>query len=111
MDSNINNHLTTQPFNHLTRPEVECFISSVPDFSNLSYHQITGTTLKNTNIEMRIFKILNKNIMMRPFLVLVIDIFVICICFEFRPARPRLFVQDVSAALECETEINIQRYA
>jgi hypothetical protein len=33
---------------------------------------------------MRIFKILNKNIMMRPFLVLGIDIFVICICFEFR---------------------------
>jgi len=40
--------------------------------------------LKNTNIEMRIFKFLNKNIMIRPFLVLVIDIFVICICFEFR---------------------------
>jgi len=33
---------------------------------------------------MRIFKILNKNIMVRPFLVLVIDILVICICFEFR---------------------------
>ena len=30
------------------------------------------------------FKILNKNLMIRPFLVLVIDIFVICICFEFR---------------------------
>lgn len=36
------------------------------------------------NIEMRIFKILNKNLMIRPFLVLVIDIFVICICFEIR---------------------------
>ena len=33
---------------------------------------------------MRIFKILNKNIMIGPFLVLVIDIFVIYICFEFR---------------------------
>ena len=33
---------------------------------------------------MRIFKILNKNITIRPFLVLVIDIFGICICFEFR---------------------------
>jgi len=33
---------------------------------------------------MRIFKILNKNLMIRSFLVLVIDIFVICIYFEFR---------------------------
>jgi len=33
---------------------------------------------------MRIFKNLNKNIMIRPFLVLVIDIFVIRICLEFR---------------------------
>jgi hypothetical protein len=48
------------------------------------------------NIEIRIFKILNKNIMIRPFLVLVIDIFVICICFEFRysyfgfPRHPKM---------------------
>jgi hypothetical protein len=27
--------------------------SSVPDFGNLSCHLITGTTLKNTNIEIR----------------------------------------------------------
>ena len=46
--------------------------------------------IKNTNIEIRnnieilIFKILNKNILIWPFLVLVIDIFVIFICFEFR---------------------------
>ena len=33
---------------------------------------------------MRIFKILNKILMIRSFLVLVIDIFVICIYFEFR---------------------------
>ena len=32
---------------------VPCLRSSVPDFGNLTCHQITGTTLKNTNIEMR----------------------------------------------------------
>ena len=32
---------------------VPCLIDSVPDFGNLSCHQITGTTLKNTNIKMR----------------------------------------------------------
>jgi len=69
------------------------------------------TFYETINIEIQIFKILNKNIMIRPFLVLVIDIFVICICFEFRPARPCLFVQDVSAALGYEKGINIQRYA
>ena len=29
------------------------FKSSIPDFGNLSCNQITGITLKNTNIEMR----------------------------------------------------------
>jgi hypothetical protein len=33
---------------------------------------------------MRIFKILNKNLMIESFLVLVIDILLICICFELR---------------------------
>jgi hypothetical protein len=67
-------------------------ISSAPDFGNLSCHQITGTTLNNTNIEIRNtkqyrntnFQNSKQNLMIRPFLVLVIDVFVICICFEFR---------------------------
>ena len=67
-------------------------ISSVPDFGNLSCHQITGTALKNTNIEIRNtkqyrnanFQNSKQNFMIRLFPVLIIDIFVICICFEFR---------------------------
>jgi len=46
----------------LLRSLVPCLTSSVPDFGNLSCPQITGATLKNPNIEMRIFKILNKNL-------------------------------------------------
>ena len=67
--------------------------SYVFDSGNLTCSQFIGTTSKNPNIEIRIFKIINKNIIIRSFPVLVIDIFVICICLEFRYSNlgfPRL---------------------
>jgi hypothetical protein len=51
--------------------------------NNIKKIRISKYEIRN-NLEMRIFKILNKNLMIRSFLVLVIEILVICICFEFR---------------------------
>ena len=72
-----------------------CLKSSVFDFGNSIPFQldrreasvvkirISKSEIRN-NIKMRMFKIQNKSGLALRFLVLVIDIFVIPICFEFR---------------------------